>query len=174
MNREETSKVLTILKINYPQSFRSYTNEETYALLDLWTEAFKNDDAAIVNRAIKSIVYSDTREFAPNIAQVKVKIYDLIHEGELDEQEAWLLARNAMRHNGEQARKEFNKLPEVVKKTIGDYGQLISWALADTSQLSYIQQKFFKDFSKTKEIEKNKFVNQLTTSNKKLIGGSYE
>ena len=75
MNREETSKVLTILKINYPQSFRSYTNEETYALLDLWTEAFKNDDAAIVNRAIKSIVYSDTREFAPNIAQVKEKMF---------------------------------------------------------------------------------------------------
>ena len=70
--------------------------------------------------------------------------------------------------------KEFNKLPDVVKKTIGDYGQLISWALADTSQLSYIQQKFFKDFSKTREIEKNNFVNQLTTTNKKLIGGSYE
>ena len=46
MNREETSKVLTILKINYPQSFRSYTNEETYALLDLWAEAFKNEEAS--------------------------------------------------------------------------------------------------------------------------------
>ena len=171
MNREETSKVLTILKINYPQSFRSYTNEETYALLDLLTEAFKNDDAAIVNRAIKSIVYSDTREFAPNIAQVKAKIYDLIHDGELDEQEAWLLARNAMRHNGEQARKEFNKLPEVVKKTIGDYGQLISWALADVSQLSYIQQSFIKNFNKVKEANKYSYVNQLIgTSDKKLIG----
>ena len=174
MNREETSKVLTILKINYPQSFRSYTNEETYALLDLWTEAFKNDDAAIVNRAIKSIVYSDTREFAPNIAQVKAKIYDLTHKEDLNEIEAWNMAYKAIRHNGEQARKEFNKLPEIVKKTIGDYGQLISWALADTSQLSYIQQKFFKDFSKTRENEKNNFVNQLTTTNKKLIGGSYE
>lgn len=171
MNREETSKVLTILKINYPQSFRSYTNEETYALLDLWAEAFKNDDAAIVNRAIKSIVYSDTREFAPNIAQVKAKIYDLTHKEDLNEIEAWNMAYKAIRHNGEQAKKEFNKLPKVVQKAVGDYGQLISWALADVSQLSYIQQSFIKNFNKVKEANKYSYVNQLIgTSDKKLIG----
>ena len=171
MNREETSKVLTILKINYPQSFRSYTNEETYALLDLWAEAFKNDDAAIVNRAIKSIVYSDTREFAPNIAQVKAKIYDLTHKEDLNDIEAWNMAYKAIRHNGEQAKKEFNKLPKVVQKAVGDYGQLISWALADVSQLSYIQQSFIKNFNKVKEANKYSYVNQLIgTSDKKLIG----
>ena len=171
MNREETSKLLTILKINYPQSFRSYTNEETYALLDLWAEAFKNDDAAIVNRAIKSIVYSDTREFAPNIAQVKAKIYDLTHKEDLNEIEAWNMAYKAIRHNGEQAKKEFNKLPKVVQKAVGDYGQLISWALADVSQLSYIQQSFIKNFNKVKEANKYSYVNQLIgTSDKKLIG----
>ena len=170
MNREETSKLLTILKINYPQSFRSYTNEETYALLDLWTEAFKNDDAAIVNRAIKSIVYSDTREFAPNIAQVKAKIYDLTHKEDLNEIEAWNMAYKAIRHNGEQAKKEFNKLPKVVQKAVGDYGQLISWALADVCQLSYIQQSFIKNFNKVKEANKYSYVNQLIgISERKMI-----
>ena len=111
-----------------------------------------------------------SREFAPNIAQVKAKIYDLTHKEDLNEVEAWNMAYKAIRHNGEQAKKEFNKLPEVVQKAIGDYGQLISWALTDVSQLSYIQQSFIKNFNKVKEANKYSYVNQLIgTSERKMI-----
>ena len=170
MNREETSKVLTILKLNYPQSFRSYTDEETYMLLDMWSEAFKAEDASIVTQAVKSIIYSDTREFAPNIAQVKAKIYDMSHHDEINELDAWKMAYKAIRHNGEQAKKEFEKLPTIVQKAIGDYSQLINWAMADISQISYIQQSFIKNFNKTKEADKYSYVNQLIgTAERKMI-----
>ena len=79
MTKDEVSRVLTILRLNYPQSFRNYSNDETYLLLDMWTDAFKDYKAEDVVKAVKSIINTDIREFAPNIAQVKARIYDQNH-----------------------------------------------------------------------------------------------
>ena len=171
MNKEETKQILTILRLNYPQSFRGYTNEETYMFLDMWCEAFKNEDVKSVINAVKNIIYTDTREFAPNIAQVKAKIYDMTHQEELNDIEAWNMAYKAIRHNGELAKQEFAKLPLKVQQAVGDYSQLVNWGMADISQIGYIQQSFIRNFNKVKEADKYSYVNQLIgTSEKKLIG----
>lgn len=74
MTEQETQQILKVLKTNYPNSFRNMSSEESYNYLSLWHEAFKNDDVIAVIKAIKEIIYTDTREFAPNIAQVKFKM----------------------------------------------------------------------------------------------------
>ena len=71
MTLQETQDILTVLKTNYPQSYKSMTAEESYNYLAMWQEAFKNESAQAVTEAVKKIIYSDTREFAPNIALVK-------------------------------------------------------------------------------------------------------
>lgn len=71
MTEQETQQILKVLKTNYPNSFRSMSSEESYNYLSLWHEAFKNDDVISVIKAVKEIIYTDTREFAPNVAQVK-------------------------------------------------------------------------------------------------------
>lgn len=74
MTEQETQQILKVLKTNYPNSFRNMSSEESYNYLSLWHEAFKNDDVRQVIEAVKEIIYTDTREFAPNIAQVKSKM----------------------------------------------------------------------------------------------------
>lgn len=74
MTEQETQQILKVLKTNYPNSFKNMSSEQSYNYLSLWYEAFKNDDVRTVIKAIKEIIYTDTREFAPNIAQVKSKI----------------------------------------------------------------------------------------------------
>lgn len=71
MTEQETQQILKVLKTNYPNSFKNMSSEESYNYLSLWHEAFKNDDVRLVIKAVKEIIYTDTREFAPNIAQVK-------------------------------------------------------------------------------------------------------
>lgn len=74
MTVQETRDILTVLKTNYPNSFRNMSKEESYDYLDLWATAFANDNKQDVINAVKEIIYTDTREFAPNIAQVKARM----------------------------------------------------------------------------------------------------
>lgn len=74
MTVQETRDILTVLKTNYPNSFRNMSKEESYDYLDLWATAFANDKKQDVINAVREIIYTDTREFAPNIAQVKARL----------------------------------------------------------------------------------------------------
>lgn len=78
MTLQETQQLLSVLRTNYPNTFRNQTKNESYDYLQLWAEAFKNDNANAVIKAVKKIIYEDTREFAPNIAQVKKMIQEEI------------------------------------------------------------------------------------------------
>lgn len=74
MTVQETRDILTVLKTNYPNSFKNMSKEQSYSYLDLWSTAFANDNKQDVINAVKEIIYTDTREFAPNIAQVKARM----------------------------------------------------------------------------------------------------
>ena len=78
MNKKETIQVLQLLKINYPQSFKDYGPEQTKAFAELWSSAFSRTPVELVIKAVQSIIYSDPREFAPNIGQVNYKIAEMI------------------------------------------------------------------------------------------------
>ena len=153
MTRDEVSRVLTILRLNYPQSFRNYSNDETYLLLDMWADAFKDYKAEDVVKAVKSIINTDIREFAPNIAQVKARIYDQNHM-DLNEYDAWDMVYKAICNGINHAKEEFMKLPEPVQKAVGDYTNIKHWAMGDMSQIPSIQKSFSYNFRKVKECEK--------------------
>ena len=138
MNREETKEILSILRINYPNSFTRLSNEETYKYLDLWAEAFKDEPVQLVAGAVKSIIYGDTREFAPNIGQVKAKIYSLTHEADMTEIEAWQLVKNALRNSGYHAADEFENLPAVVQRLVGSPRQLYEWSMMDSEKVDTV------------------------------------
>jgi hypothetical protein len=41
MNYDETRNILSILKLNYPQSFKGWSLQQSHDFLNLWSEAFK-------------------------------------------------------------------------------------------------------------------------------------
>lgn len=122
LNYEETRNILTILKINYPQSFKGYTAETGQAFLNLWAEAFAHEPVELVIKAIKSIIYTDPREFAPNIAQVKLKVGEMVNGDTATPEEAWSMvitaARKAIPGDYENQKALWEALPPVARQLL--------------------------------------------------------
>lgn len=135
MKYEEVKEILTVLRINYPQSFRGWSKEQGEAFLNLWAEAFKDDPVQFVAAAVKAIIYTDTREFAPNIGQVKSKMFDLTHPDEMTPQEAWSLVRKAC--SIYHAAEKIKALPEVLQKMVTPQ-ELTAWAKMDEHELDTV------------------------------------
>lgn len=147
MTFEQTRAILKILKTNYPQSFKNWTKEQSIDFLNLWAEAFKDEPAQIVVAAVKAIIYSDTREFAPNIGQVKNKIFELTNDSTMSEHEAWGLVFNALSNSGYHAKEEFEKLPPVIQRIVGGPSQLKEWCMMDTQTLnSVVSSNFMRSY----------------------------
>lgn len=138
MNIEETKTILKVLRANYPHSFKDFTQEDTKDYLMLWQDFFKDDDYGLVKAAVKSIIAGDTREFAPNIGQVKDKMYSLVNRDEMTEQEAWLEIKKAISRSGWYAQEEYDRLPPLLQRLVGSADQLHDWSQMDSDELNTI------------------------------------
>ena len=163
MEREQVRKVLSILRLNYPQSFRDYNNETAGLFLDMWAEAFRNDSAEAVVNAVKAIIYSDPREFAPNIAQVKQKMMALSGIGTKAPEDVWTEVRATLRalpsDRPDEVLQYWEKLPDSVRRiyTVHD---LIDMAFHRTSAelSSYELPRFRKVYESVREQEITKSI----------------
>lgn len=170
MTDEETRKILTILKTTYPQSFKDWNKEQASMFLDLWSEAFKFDDVEIVVKAVKHIIYTDTREFAPNIAQVKNAMFGLYIDTQTDVNDAWSLVLKGAKCDISSARSYYNKLPENVQKAISP-AFLQELGYSTSEQVGYKRLEFEKKYKSVLEHDKNLYlcgeisIEQLQTIN---------
>lgn len=94
MTREETIKMLAILKAAYPSSYKGMTKEEANGTIAIWTMQFADMPADIVLMALNKAI--STSQFPPAISEVKKKIstlhweaYEMIStaKGELPKEE---------------------------------------------------------------------------------------
>lgn len=163
MTRDETQQILRILKINYPQSFARYTDEETFEFLDLWAEAFKNDPVGLVIKAVKSIIYTDDRDFAPNIAQVKKQMFKFSGVSQKDVGEAWAIALRNCSCNPQIAKENYDKLPANIQKALGSHNRLIEIGWMDNDSVSFARKDFEKSYEVVLERERENVADGLLT-----------
>ena len=78
MTREETIKVLAILKAAYPNSYKNMTREEAQGTVSVWAMQFAAFPVDVVLLAINKIIASST--FPPTISEVKEKMSDMYWE----------------------------------------------------------------------------------------------
>lgn len=169
MTIEETKKILSILKINYPNSFTRLSDEDSHMYLSLWAESFKDTPTELVAMAVKHIINSDTREFAPNIAQVNEAIYKLTHREEMSEAEAINLIKKACANSGYHAQEEFDKLPATLKRLVGSPNNLYEWAMMDVNEFNtVIASNLSRSFKAIAKSEKE--VAMLPNEIKNMIG----
>ena len=165
MTTEETRAILTVLKANYPQSFRNVNREVGEQMLALWAEAFKDTPAQLVTSAVKKIIYTDTREFAPNIGQVNAVIAEMTTNA-MTFEEAWRIIDTAV-HSGSPAL-EWNKFPAVLKR-ITSARDIQEWAYSTepSTYRSVIKGQVRKAYET--QIAREKELTILPESIKKLI-----
>lgn len=78
MTREETIKILAILKASYPNSYKNMTKEEANGTIGVWSVQFAKYPAQLVMAAVNKIISTST--FPPSIAEVKEKISGMYWE----------------------------------------------------------------------------------------------
>ena len=152
MNKEETQKILTILRVNYPNNFKSVANKNDMNLIvDTWDIQFKSYTLDEVFNAIMSIIATDTSGFAPSIGRVKDELNKKYKDSVMTDEEAWSIVLNSAKCNPTKAKSNFEALPGNIKKAVKHPKFLESLGNANISSQGTFKKDFVKNYNETIE-----------------------
>lgn len=113
MTREETIKVLSVLKAAYPASYKGMTKEEANGTIMAWASQFMDVSADIVMVAIHQLISTST--FPPAISEVKSKLSGIYWD-------AWMEMNKYETFNMEKDKFYFD-MKRIKDELEGRYGQ---------------------------------------------------
>lgn len=152
MNKEETQKILTILRVNYPNNFKSVANKNDMDLIvDTWDIQLKSYTLDEVFNAIMSIIATDTSGFAPSIGRVKDELNKKYKDSVMTDEEAWSIVLNSAKCNPTKAKSNFEALPGNIKKAVKHPKFLESLGNANISSQGTFKKDFVKNYNETIE-----------------------
>ena len=152
MNKEETQKILTILRVNYPNNFKSVANKNDMDLIvDTWDIQFKSYTLDEVFNSIMSIIATDTSGFAPSIGRVKDELNKKYKDSVMTDEEAWSIVLNSAKCNPTKAKSNFEALPGNIKKAVKHPKFLESLGNANISSQGTFKKDFVKNYNETIE-----------------------
>lgn len=169
MNKKETAQILAILREYYP---RDFVSTDLQTKVEAWYLILKDYDYILTQNAVLAFVTSDTEGFMPTLGQIIAKIKSLSNpKGDMTEVEAWALVYKAICNSAYNSVEEFEKLPDVVKRAVGNADVLKSWSMLNTDEVNtVIQSNFMRSYKSSnfqqKEIDvlpnsTKQYVNQL-------------
>lgn len=154
----EASKVLAVLRANYPNSYKGTTPEGVNTMVSLWAELFADTDYNEVMNAVKAIMMSDASDFAPTIGKINGKIFELREQkagGGLTAAEAWGKVKAALSRGIYYSEEEFARLDATSQKIVGSPEQLRAWATLEAKETdTVIASNFMRSYTSLKESEK--------------------
>ena len=83
MTRDETLKIMAVLKATYPNFYKDMTRRDAEGVVALWTDMFSEDSYNAVAAAVKAFIASDNKGFPPVVGQVKQRVTELASAKEL-------------------------------------------------------------------------------------------
>ena len=168
MTREETIKILSVLRGAYPAFYRDITKQEAESTIALWEAMFDEEPYVLVGAAVKAFIAGDAKGFPPSIGQIKERIRKITQPEELTEQEAWSFVSKAIKNSTYGSVEEFNKLPPEIQAVVHDPGQLRQWAMTPAESMeTVIASNFMRSFREKKRITSEYLA--LPTSVKQLM-----
>lgn len=138
MNKREASQVIALMQANYPDEFRTMSDEAMDARVNLWAAMFHDDSFATVKNAVAAHMATDTSRFMPPVGVIKNMVVKMTTPEEMTEQEAWGCVMQALRNSAYNSGAEFAKLPPVVQRLVGSPSQLREWAMMDSDTVNSV------------------------------------
>lgn len=168
MTREDTIKILSVLRGAYPAFYRDITKQEAESTIALWESMFDEEPYELVGAAVKAFISGDGKGFPPAIGQIKERIRLITTPEEMTEQEAWSLVSKALRNSTYGSEEEFAKLPPEIQAVVHDPGQLRQWAMSPAEDVeTVIASNFMRSFRAKQKVSKEYMA--LPTSVKQLM-----
>ena len=168
MTREDTIKILSVLRGAYPAFYRDITKQEAESTIALWESMFDEEPYELVAAAVKAFISGDGKGFPPAIGQIKERIRLITQPEEMTEQEAWALVSKALRNSTYGSEEEFAKLPPEIQSVVHDPGQLKQWAMSPADEVeTVVASNFMRSFRVKQKV--NKEYMALPTSVKQLM-----
>lgn len=160
MTYEETRQILSLLKVNYPQSFRNMTKDEGKAFLNLWSTAFQTVPLSLVKMAVTTIIIDSEREFAPTLGQVFAQIKKmLLPNTEAEAVAAWEEVMQFIRnYHQDDYHLHYHSLPERTRKILKMTDIRMIANAQDKTTVSVEHNNFIKRYSAIKEEEESSAI----------------
>lgn len=160
MTKEETRNILTLLKVNYPQSYNNMTAPQKQAMLELWSKAFAKVPYHNVLQAVETIIVTDTREFAPNVGQVmNMVIGQNTEDSQLEAEKAWDEVKRLVKEHGCDYINEFyDQLPETTRRTISKDGIRAIGMNGPEDNERFTKPQFIKTYKAIKEASERTLI----------------
>jgi hypothetical protein len=121
LTRDDTVKVLSILKTSYPRFYANMSRQDAENAINLWFMMFANDDVEDVKLALYKLI--STFEFPPSIAELRKALAEITTGNLPDAGEAWGEVVKAIREYGvyreQDALNSMSKLTARVVRQIG-------------------------------------------------------
>ena len=147
MTREDTIKILSVLRGAYPAFYRDITKQEAESTIALWESMFDEEPYELVGAAVKAFISGDGKGFPPAIGQIKERIRQITQPREMTEQEAWAIVAKAVSRSTYGSVEEFAKLPPEIQAVVHDPGQLRQWAISPAEDIeTVVASNFMRSF----------------------------
>ena len=174
MDRQETFKVIMVLKAVYNTAFSKYTPQDFENLASAWQMCLEDYPYEVVSMGVKAFMTTNTSQFPPvpsQIIDIILKLKSATEERPLEASEAWALVDKAIRNSGYYATEEFNKLPPLVQKAVGSADCLKTMATDAFFNFSKEKQAFEISYNTIlARREKDKDLLKLPSSIREKIG----
>lgn len=169
MERIDVIKLMTILQTAYPQFYARKSKEELNDAVNLYMDMFADEPAEVVGMAVKALIKTRVSNWPPSIGEINEKIMQITQPVEATEMEAWGMVLKAIRNSSYNSAEEFEKLPAVVQRVVGDPSQLREWALMDSDTVNSVVASNFQRSYKARAKNERDYL-ALPSSVKSFMG----
>ena len=153
MTEKETVQILATLQTAYPGFYRNMAPQQLADARQLWLYHFGGHDYQTVWAAVNRLIATRTETWPPTIGEVNQAIFEMQNPNVLSPMDAWNLVRKALPHCGYYCMREYEKLPEPVKRAVKPE-QMREWALDDHFNEGVASSNFMKNYREMQNREK--------------------
>lgn len=118
MNKQETLKILAVLKAAYPNFYRGLQNGGEDAIINLWAIQFAEDSYRDVSLAVHTLISTRTDTFPPVIGEIKEVLRSITHPDEIPSGDAWDMVMKCIKRGTVHAAEDWEKLPADVRAAV--------------------------------------------------------
>lgn len=169
MTNNDIKECFKILKAAYPQYYSKFGESDVKDVFGVWYTMFKDDAAEVVVLSIKDLIETSVG-YPPGIGEIKKRMKELISvaNGEPSVDELWQKFKKAVQNGYYSAESEYEKLPSILQRYIGNPSELRDLSQTETSIFETVTKgQFYKNIKVTQERED--FNLRLPESTKNLL-----